>query len=227
MQKKLLISAVLGLIFIGGAVIVWEKKGSQVMNQKPEQTQVDVRSREDSKVFVTDVDPEVSHWQTKETKYMTVKFPKEWYWVEISVEKPGSNGAFVISNNKDFPLEDYKNDSFNMTGIQNSTLDNTEVVITVWGSATSDAGTPLDSLDSRIDSAENFDPTAKCIRPSNTVTLPIVASCSTKQGNHQVEHKYYVIDEINSLIITARTTDETLVSKDIIERIARNIKIKY
>ena len=49
--------------------------------------------------FVTDVDPDVSHWQTKETKTFTIKFPKEWHWIEFpGYDDQGRGGSHVISN---------------------------------------------------------------------------------------------------------------------------------
>jgi hypothetical protein len=50
----------------------------------------------DKQTFVTDVDPDVSHWQTKETEFFTIKFPKEWYWLES-----------VITNNPNFEIDRY------------------------------------------------------------------------------------------------------------------------
>lgn len=222
MKKQYLAIITVLIIALGASVFVWQKQA--VQEQLKEEVGANIDKQEQ---FVTDVDPDVSHWQTKETGFLTIKFPKEWYLVEISVEEPGANGAFVISNNKNFSLEEYKNDAFNMTGLQHSVLKNTEVAITIWGTATSNSGTPLDSLSYLVDGAKEFDPTAKCTQPLNIKILPIIASCLVKQENHQAEHKYYVIDKINSLIITARTTDDTIVPENVLGEIARNIKINY
>lgn len=179
--------------------------------------------------FVTDVDPDVNHWQTKETKYMKFKFPKEWYWLELTKET-GGHGVYVISNNPDFPLEENSEIGiFSDIGpdVPIILTNPTEIVITDRGTPTSNSGAPLDSLESIIRLAKYNYPEVECVRPTNLTTLPLVAHCSATYHDNQHQVSYYVIDESWSLTITARSTDDSLVLKDILEKIARNIKIKY
>ena len=176
-------------------------------------------------VFVTNVDPDVSHWQTKETEFFTIKFPKEWYWLELDREKSEYRNMYVISNNLGFPLEDYKNDPIGMAGIdERTTLQNSEVVITFGGTATTNSGTPLDSLDFLIATSQN-NSTRKCIRPSDTKTIPLIASCVSQEGNQKLQ-VYYIISETTSLYVRMHTSLDTLASKDIFEKIAYNIETK-
>lgn len=226
MSKKLFIT--LGLItfaLVASAFALWcvNKKAVAPVITEPVQTipETGTDSLENKPHFVTDVDPDVNHWQTKETKYMIFKFPKEWYWVEAVPPDPKYGRSSIITNNPNRSLR------YPDIGMFDDITNNTEVVITDHGTPTTNSGTPIDSLKYLTDMAHEADSTAECIQLSDVKIIPIIASCLIKQDNHQVEHNYYVIDEINSLIITARTTDNTLVHQDILEKIARNIRIKY
>lgn len=219
MQKKLLLSVLAIALLIGGAVFIWSKQQktkdsvvSQVQNQKE-----DVRNNENMPHFVTDIDPDVNHWQTKETEFFTIKFPKEWYWIEATPPAPQYGRSSIITNNPNHPLQ------YPDHGMFDDVVNNTEVVITNNGSATSDAGTPVDSLNSLIKSAEERN--AKCVRLSES-SIPLIASCVEKDQNHQMYHSYYIINEITSLFLTAHTSDNTIISEEILERIARNLKMK-
>lgn len=226
MPKKLLLLISFTLLLGVVSFCLWrtDKASAPVITPEPATEGVSKTpqtSDQPTSEFVVNVDPDVSHWQMKETKHMVFKFPKEWYWIEATPPSPEYGRSSIITNNPNHLLQ------YPDIGMFDDVTNKTEVVITDHGTATSNSGTPIDSLKYLTDMAHEADSTAECTQLSDAKNIPIIASCLIKRDNHQVEHNYYVIDEINSIIITARTTNNTLVPRDILEKIARNIKIKY
>lgn len=224
MQKKILIVTVVALIFVLGAVLVWQKKMLQTENlPEPEE---DVQSVGKDRVFVTDVDPDVSHWQIKETEFFTIKFPKEWYWLESDREKTGYHSR-VITNNPEFPINKYADIAFFISGKYPLTLSNdTEVVASFRAAATSDAGTPWQSIDSVLRSIQEQFPPAECHYLSASGEIPTRASCLYVVNDHQKVQTYSIANKLHSISFTFRTTGNSLVQKDILDKIAENMVVK-
>ena len=93
MSKKLLLPISLTLLF-GVSVFVVLKK-YQIVTNPPSSIPIvtipgSTQNGEKQPRFVIDVDPDVSHWQTKETEFFKIKFPKEWYWIESDLKEPTS-----------------------------------------------------------------------------------------------------------------------------------------
>jgi hypothetical protein len=184
--------------------------------------------------FVTDVDMNIEHWQTKEGKVFTIKFPKEWYWLESEHEE-NEGYSEVITNNLDFDIDRYADiglftgGEYLFTSVSEGVesepipLQNNEVVITFRGAPTSNSGTPQDSMDSRMAnrSANNYD----CAQ-NDAKQLPLRGHCFLITDYNEKIHTYYVITEEISLAITARTTADTMIDEDIIEEIVDSIKIQ-
>ena len=197
-----------------------EESGNKGKKEKPD-------AEEKTRQFVTDVDPDVNHWQTKETEFFTIKFPKEWYWMESNREKTGYYSQ-VITNNPDFDIDGNAEIGL-FSGIGPiSSLElsrDTEVVITDRGSPTSNAGTPQDSLDSIFSLAKKNNPSVNC-KTFNNRTVPFTAYCSVTYENRQLQQSYYIINEQLSLTITAHTTQDTLVKKGILDKIVKSVVLK-
>ena len=102
-----------------------------------------------------------------------------------------------------------------------------EKVITDRGTPTSNAGTPTDALDSAFRLAKQNYPTVDCFAPGSLNTLPIIARCSAFYPENQEQLSYYVIDNNWVLTITARMRSSSNALQPIVEKIARNIQIKY
>lgn len=216
MNKRLLVLFLIAII-LGGGVFWWQRTYPAFAPTTPPVVIEPAK-------YVTDVDPDISHWQAKEAELFTIKFPKEWYWLELSSEKTEYRNMHVISNNPSFPLENYKNDPISLTGIQNFTLTNSEVVINFGGTATTDSGTPIDSLNFFTDSVGGNSEKI-CSKPTNTKTLPLIASCIHKEDD-QVIQTYYIINEEISLFLNVHMSHETILPKNILEKIVKNVKLK-
>jgi type II secretory pathway pseudopilin PulG len=226
MSKKRIIAIMLVVILIAG-VGFWAWKNQQkkevVQNQNEQQQSVQQQQTSESdqqqnqgekQKFVTDVDPNIGHWQTKEAEFFTIKFPKEWFWLES-----------VIANNPDFDTVKYADIGVGTGGNYPITLaNNTEVVISFNGSATSDAGTPQDRIDSIFKLTKQNDPLVRCSIYNNK-TIPFAVYCSSAHDS-QLQQSYYVINKEVSITFTARTTKDTLVKKEILDKIADSIILK-
>jgi hypothetical protein len=230
-QKPLFLAVTATALLVIGGVFCFLSLRPVVVSQ-PAVTdpvvETPVQAEPETPKFVTDVDPDVSHWQTKETEFFTIKFPKEWYWLESDLEKTGYHSK-VITNNPDFDIDKYADIAvFSGVGPKPPiNLADTEILITDRGVPTSNAGTPLDSLDSIFELARYNYPAVNCIRPDSLKTLPIVAWCSAHYPEDQTQLSYYVIDNSLALTLTARMRGESDTLQPIVEKIARSIRIKY
>lgn len=216
MKKQYLTIAVVLIIALGAGVFAWQKQGGKRNIQEQPKDIVDT-SADEQKQFVTDVDPDVSHWQTKETEFFTIKFPKEWYWVES-----------IITNNPEFDSVKYSDIGIFSDIGPNSyplTLSNaTEVVMSHRGYPTSNAGTPQDSVDAIFKLAKYNNPSVDCKVTNNKVT-PFTAYC-TAMYDMQLQRSYYVINDKISLTFTVRTTRDAIVKNEVLDKIAGSIILK-
>jgi hypothetical protein len=177
--------------------------------------------------FVTDVDMNIEHWQTKETEFFTIKFPKEWYWLESNREKTGYYSQ-VITNNSNFDIDRYADIGLFSDIGPNSIIEiksSSEIVISFRGSPTTNAGTPQDRLDSIFELAKKNNSSVEC-EVINNKTVPFTAYCSVEYDNLQLQRSYYTINEEISLTSTARTNQESVVKKEIFDKIAKSIVLK-
>ncbi len=212
-------------VLIAGGVLWYSGKVERGIEMNQKQTEEEQRKQEEqNQNFVTDVDLDVSHWQTKETEYFTIKFPKEWYWKVLDANE----NAQIITNNPDFDIEKHPDIGI-FSGIgSNVPLDifnNTEIVITDRGTATSDAGTPQDEIDSIFYMAKDNNPSAEC-KILNDKKLPFIAYCSATYENSQMQQSYYIINKKISLTLTARMTQENIIRKEILDTMAESIILK-
>lgn len=210
MQKKLIISAVIVLILLGGVIFMWQKKMSEI--QPLPAPKENIQSTNKDEAFVTDVDPDVNHWQVKETEFFTIKFPKEWYWSEAA-PSPDFTPDGIITNNPSHPIRypEIGADNFN---------NNTEVVIgyeLLFASAENIITVGV----------EDMSPVEGCAFLSDAESIPIIKSCIQKYDNHQVERVYRVIYKDITVSLDVRTTDNTLVLTDTLEKIARSIVLTH
>jgi len=233
-MKKYILSTLVVLVAIlalGGWLWYGKQKENQLqMEQKQQETRNTTQTAPQETSFVTNVDSDVNHWQTKETEFFSIKFPKEWYWLETPPEKPGYFGANAISNNPNFPLLKYS-DIGMATASDYSPLvltNDTEVVVTDHGWPTSNSGTPLDSINWQIERVKkDVNPNGKCDAIGNVKNGPLTAYCSFVTENHQKVQTYYIAYNTMTFAFTARTTEKnTSVNKDLLEKIAKNFIVK-
>lgn len=245
MNKKIAIS---GIALLAILVVGWlwlnanREKQSQNQSEQSQSAQQQQtselnqqQSQEKQQKFVVDVDPNMDHWQTKETEFFTIRFPKEWYFLESDRKKTGYYSQ-IITNNPDFSIDKYADIgvftggrylyfSESEGGLPRPLqLSDTEVVISFNASATSDAGTPQDRIDSIFKLTKQNDPSVDC-SVTNNKTIPFTMYC-TDTYDSQSQQSYDVINNKISLVITARTTKDTLVKKEILDKIAGSIILK-
>ena len=202
--------------------VLYEKRTSQnttTQNQTiSTQKKTDSSNAEDQplktdnnqETFVTNVDMDVNHWQTKKTEYFTVKFPKEWYWMESDLEKTGYHSE-VITNNPHFDIDKYADISvFTGDSYQMSFKDNSEIIITMngLGEATSNSGTPREFMDGEIARLKKDYQEMKCHYTSSLTSVPLTAFCEFSDSNGEVVDTYYSSDTKRTFAYTARITQE-------------------
>lgn len=172
----------------------------------------------------TTVDPDVNHWQTKETEFFTIKFPKEWYWLESSHSETEGYSR-IITNNPDFPINKYAEIGLSM-GADYVLTSDTEIVMPFSVAATSDAGTPQQSIDSSLREAKGQYVSAECRHLSGINDIPIVAYCLFVDKNNQKVHLYFIANKMSKVILYARTKENNTLQEDILDNIAKNIVVK-
>lgn len=233
MSKKLLILITLVPLLGGGIFWVWQSRSVTA----PVVTEPVVVT--ESTKYVTNVDPDVSHWQTKETKGFSIKFPKEWYWIEFpGYDDQGSGGSYVVSNNPNFPLNEYSDlGIFPSQSYKLVLKDNTEIVIDFslydYGPQTSSLGNPLDpvsELNMFLHLVPRINSTAECepllVRDGNSTNMTSTY-CSINQENHQKDLVYYKASKMFSLMLTMRTTDRLSIDPSILKDIAESFVLSY
>jgi hypothetical protein len=230
---KIVISSTL-LCFILGGGWFWYASKKQSLQEDASSASKDMEgdvSTEEAPYFVTAVDSDINHWQTKETEYFTIKFPKEWYWLEVSPEKIGGGTANVISNNPQFPLAEYS-DIGMFTSYDYPLLlkNDSEIVITTnnLGFITSNFGTPREFMDGEIARIKkDLYPEIKCIYTSKTINIPLTAFCTFENSSGQKISTYYVAMTQRVFAFTARATSTNNIdTKSILEKIAQSLQWK-
>lgn len=227
------------VVLLGGWLVFRSQKGVwnvpkepvSVSDQSAVQPTKTVENPTESPEIQTTIDPDVNHWQTKETETFSVKFPKEWYWIDLAPEKPGYYGSHVISNNPDFPLAKYSDIGIFTGGKYPLVLTNdAEIVVTDLGWSTEDAGSPQKSIDASVNTSKEYaaDPSEVCAKSSPPGVVPATAFCSfIDEENHQKVQTYLIAYNITTFAFTARTMENnTAMQKSILEKIAKSFTVK-
>ncbi len=172
---------------------------------------------------------DVAGWQIKKLEHYTIKFPSDWYWLETSPVNDDARSFHVISNNQSLDPEKFSESMiFSDIGPSPSVSlkEKTDIVVTDWGVPTSNAGSPMDSINSRIELAKQNYPSVVCDFPKDAEVIPLVASCKAVYENeHQAKKVFYIADEGITLIISFNTTEDTMVDENIFEEIARGVEL--
>lgn len=180
--------------------------------------------------FITDVDMNVENWQTKETEFFTIKFPKEWYFFQTNYDTMGYN-SYVITNNPNFDISKYPDISIGVGRIYPLDLMNeTEIVISsnYLGDATANSGTSLDYIEYMINSMREYVGfTVACQYMSSMDSIPLATYCSfTDEDNKQRVGTYYASYPIRTFGFSARVKKENnMVLEKILEGIVQNYSV--
>jgi hypothetical protein len=171
----------------------------------------------------------------KETEFFTIKFPKEWYWLESDLEKTGYRSR-VITNNPNFEIDKYadiRGGTYHMTAqdgtLTSIPLQDSEVVISFDGAATSNVGTPEQSLNATLQSMKREPYPVDCQRLSDPHVVPARAYCSfidTAIKSPQKVQMYFTVNALNNIVLSALTTETTTVPKSILDKIAASMVVK-
>jgi len=183
--------------------------------------------RQKEEVFVTDVDMNIDNWQTKETEFFTIKFPKEWYWMESDLEKDGCYSR-VITNDPDFDIG--KNACISIGGGigQPMSLEGeTEILITFSGIAvTSEVGTPEESIHWQIERAKEFlGSNVSCVYiEAESENNDPEAYCTAVNEKDQKVQAYYTLGKSFTYAFVMWTDiHNEVVKRDILERVAKSL----
>lgn len=235
-RSKALITVLLAFLLLGGGFALWKMRSVKPeIDQQPQDDTVgveNVQNIEGADRFVTDVDPDVSHWQTKETEFFTIKFPKEWYLVETD-QKVNSDYSIAITNNQKFPINKYPDMRFfpgHDYAISFDDLGERGIVIAFRVDSTQNSGTPRDSIDWQIESAKKSRFDVKCSQEKNTNENTLVAYCAfiARDGEKAESRKvqtYFRADKINTTKVTGWTINKDILSKDILGKISQNFVV--
>lgn len=220
-----------GVLWYAQKVQREEQRAQKQMEEEQKQVQEELEKKQEeqqNQKFVTDVDMNVNHWQTKETEFFTIKFPKEWYWMESDQQKTGYYSQ-VITNNPNFDIEKYADigvftrDSYSLNFKNDS-----EIIISTDGSGdiTSNTGTPFDYMKSEIKRRKELYPSTECKYTSKVGDIPLTVYCSFMDyANNQLMQTYYISYKNHTFGYTARTNKENNNTnmKDLLEEITRNV----
>lgn len=237
-MKKVPVSTIVFACIVLVTIIVasvWIRKPRTIENAQIPENNTAIEEKGNGSVdggnskYVTDVDMNVNHWKTVETEFFTLKYPKEWYWIESTPKGPGHGVAHVITNNPEFPLN--SNEEMGLfAGIGPETPvkihNDTEFVMAERGVSTMDAGSPENSLNSIFSLAKKNFPNVDCRRLSAEKFLPITALCVAVYPDHQMQQTFYVINKNISLHVSFWTTDTTLLKREVFESIASGLILK-
>ena len=245
MLKKALVIGLFGALALSWVFLVFRERGQKLgiltnSQTTPSRNEQSISSQEknvllegisDDPKFVTDVDPDVSHWQTKETEFFTIKFPKEWYWMESDLEKTGYHSE-VITNNPHFDIDKYADIGIFTGGVYPLILTNDrQVIITTTSASTEDAGSPQDSINAIVNTPREYapDPSEVCKQISSSGNVPVTAFCSfTDRDHNQKVQTYSIAYNTTTFSFSARTTEnnDATVMESILEKIAKSFTIK-
>lgn len=236
----ILVLAVLGgwwLLFRGQRGVQNAPKQPLVDSEQPVQPPQTGESLAKMPEIQTTIDPDVNHWQTKETEFFTIKFPKEWYWLESNPRETGYH-SMVITNNANFPIGKFP-DIAVFIGSNDSPFtvkDRSELALSftnLWPTTQSYDSKNLtrnpvqQSLDSKARQIKDYVGfSVTCFYLSEHKAVSAVMYCSFVDKNHQKVQTYYIANNKVTIAFTARTTEDTTVRKDILDEIAKSVVLK-
>ncbi len=221
MKKSYLIVAVLFFAVLGAVVLVWERQKNQQISLNPEN---DIAMDADN--FILDIDPNTDLWKTQETEFFTIKFPKEWYWIES--ESSGYRSR-IITNNHDLNItKEYPDIAIYGKGIPGR--DDRELMVTFQGGLTQEIddktveaekiinqrGTEISDLmrnNYGLECSKNFDPSR------------LILECDYLSEDQMVQN-YYVINRRMTLSVAVRKNSINFDEDDTIKKIIRTIQLK-
>lgn len=231
------VGVVLLLVLLLGVWLAQKVSKRTEIPVSQEQT-IDQGNDQNVQEFVTDIDPDVNHWQTKETEFFTITFPKEWYWLESDLVKTGYHSQ-VITNNPNFDIDKYSDIGVFTGGNYRIVSENgeseplllrdAEIIISTngLGSVTSNTGTSYEFMTSEIKSVRDVYKSAECYYTSDITNIPLTAYCSYIDQNSQRVETYYISNEKHTFVFTSRTVrSNNLILKDTLEKIAKSFIVK-
>ena len=225
--------SLIAIVFLALGVFVIQRVYNTPLPVVENEVEQKENPKTNDETFITDVDMNIDNWQTKETEFFTIKFPKEWYWMESNREKTGYYSQ-VITNNPRFDIDKHAEIGLIKGGEyltffkddepESLPLSNTEIVISFNGFATSDIGVPQQVM-SWVLRLSDKERSSTCIQVEdlNTQKIPLIGYCSFVTTYHEKIQTYYVINKEIVQIMTARTTDDTLAKKEILDKIVASI----
>ncbi len=236
-KNKIIVFSIVALLVIindGLVMFLYKKNKSATSEQIKMQENIQDNKKIDNEknpgYFYKNEEVDTSNWKVHETEYFIIKFPKDWHWLEISSNENNAHSNHVISNNIHFDFKKYDEiNAFSDIGPSPSVIlkSKSDVVISDTVIATSNAGTPKDSINTRISLAKKNNETSTCTRPTVFQGKYLIALCAAFfEKERQLKNVYYIANEENTVILSFNTTKDTLINKKIFNEIAKSIELK-
>ncbi len=172
---------------------------------------------------------DTSDWKKQGTDFFTIRFPQEWHWISFSGEVRGHD-VHVISNDSHFNLKKYYEISiFSDIGPSPSIIlkNKSDVIISDTVTATTNAGTPKDSIDAHVALAKSNYSKTTCKVPYDWHKVPLIASCTAIfDDENQRKTVYYIANEEHTIILSFNTTRKTTIDEEIFDKIAESVVFK-
>lgn len=177
--------------------------------------------------FVTDVDMNIDNWQTKETEFFTIKFPREWYWMESEHEE-NEGYSEIITNNPNFDIDRYAGIGIGGGIGQSLSLENhSEVVLTFSGvSVTYEVGTREESIRQEIGRAKEFlGSNVSCvyIEAESENNDPEAYCTAVNEKNQKIQAYYTLGKSFTYAFVMWTDIHNEVVKRDILEGVAKSL----
>ncbi|MCA9365181.1 MAG: hypothetical protein KC736_04775 [Candidatus Moranbacteria bacterium] len=226
------LSAIALIVLVGIGLVFYSQKTQKevdtvenlpVVTTNPSENGEEMGEEIENVEFMTDVDMNVDNWQTKETDFLTVKFPKEWYWLESDHGKNEGYSSIMV-NNPEFDVNKYLYiNMFSGAKYEIDFSNGSEVVISYYVWPTANSGSPRASLDSVLRlHDENPDLSKTCTETSHPEMKVLTVYCVFINEDGQEVQSYYVVGKEIGRVFTARTQSSNVLSRETLEKIALN-----
>lgn len=219
------------LVLIIGFVLMQQKtdrSSNQNFQEQIPQQLIDNDTRTDGTGIQTTVDLDVDHWQEAERRgFFSIRFPKEWYW---RTSDPNSGyRTNILTNDPGFEISKYPDLGLGESGlvIEN----NRAFVIMFYGSPTVEIDNPEKSTENIINGS--FSEKSEWVKKSYNAVCGTLAKKSrvesvllcTYAKNNQVFRKYFIANRRITVSLTVQMQPDNIVSTDIFDTIANNIRL--
>lgn len=219
MPKKLLFAIVFSLSLVALAVLVrkfWS--GGDVFLDSTSLKDGTASFISESPVMIADRN--VTLWQTKETGYFTIRFPKEWHWVDVSPDQIDYRFG-VITNDRNF-------DSSRLYSERGFSVQPEEILIAFNGGPTvqvTEVGkTDEDIIKQFLENQEKISQKKGFVCERQLINGMEISHCILSE-NGQSCQEYAFANKKDGIILSVYSNKESSVDEEIIKDIVKNFQL--